>query len=455
VRAASDAARVAGARRYKPYPAYKDSGVEWLGEIPAGWEVKPLKALMSRNDAGVWGEDFDDEGVIVLRSTEQTVDGKWKIDDPARRKLSIREASAARLALGDLVVTKSSGSELHIGKTSIVDERVAGLGCCFSNFMQRLRMAPPNTPQLHWYLLNCPVAREQLVFLSSTTTGLGNLNGSILGAIRVPVATQSEQRAIAAFLDRETARIDALVAKKERLIALLQEQRTALITRAVTKGLDPTVPMKDSGVEWLGEIPAHWDLVPSTWLLTESKQRALDGDEQLSATQKYGVIPQAEFERLEGRQVVHAFMHLDQRKHVEVDDFVMSMRSFEGGLERVRARGCVRSSYGVLRAASGVHVGFFSHLLKSSAYIQSLRATSNFIRDGQDLSFRNFRLVKLPSIPTGEQRAIAAFLDRETARIDALVAKVRDAIERLKELRTALISAAVTGKIDVREEVAA
>jgi len=221
-----------------PSVPMKDSGVEWLGATPAHWEVKPLKALLCRNDGGVWGDEFDDEGVIVLRSTEQTVDGNWKIDNPARRKLTIREASAGRLALNDLVVTKSSGSELHIGKTSIVDERVAGLGCCFSNFMQRLRIAPPSIPRLYWYFLNCPVAREQLVYLSSTTTGLGNLNGSILGAIRVPVAPEPEQRAIAAFLDRETAKIDALIARVREAIERLKEHRTALISAAVTGKID-------------------------------------------------------------------------------------------------------------------------------------------------------------------------------------------------------------------------
>jgi len=220
--------------------------------------VKPFKALLSRNDGGVWGEDFADDGVIVLRSTEQMVDGKWNIENPARRRLTIREASDARLKVGDLVVTKSSGSELHIGKTSIVDQSVAALNCCFSNFMQRLRVARPNLDRHYWYFLNCPVAREQLIFQSSTTTGLGNLNSSILGSIRVPVAPKDEQQAIASFLDRETAKIDKLIEKKERLIELLQEKRSALITQAVTKGLDPTVPMKDSGVEWLGKIPAHW-----------------------------------------------------------------------------------------------------------------------------------------------------------------------------------------------------
>jgi type I restriction enzyme S subunit len=148
-------------------------------------------------------------------------------------------------------------------------------------------------------------------------------------------------------------------------------------------------------------------------------------------------------------------LHLDRRKHVEVDDFVMSMRSFEGGLERVRVRGCVRSSYVALRASRCVHVGFFAYLFKSSAYIQALRATSSFIRDGQDLNFENFRLVSLPLARVREQEAIAAFLDLETARLDGLIAKAGDAINRLKELRAALIAAAVTGRIDVRNGLGA
>jgi len=224
--------------RFRPYPAYKDSGVEWLGEIPAGREVKPFKGLLSRNDSGVWGEDTVDEGTIVLRSTEQTVEGRWLIESPARRLLTARESRQARLEVGDLVVTKSSGSDLHIGKTCIVDEPVAALNCGFSNFMQRLRVGREHHARFFWYLLNCPVTREQLVYLSSTTTGLGNLSGSILGAIRVPAVAAPEQWAIAAFLDQETARIDALVAKVRDAIDRLEELRTALISAAVTGKID-------------------------------------------------------------------------------------------------------------------------------------------------------------------------------------------------------------------------
>ena len=221
-----------------PTVPMKDSGIEWLGKIPAHWDVKPFKALLSRNDSGAWGEDFSEDGIIVLRSTEQTLDGKWNIENPAKRRLKPRESIETRLEEGDLVVTKSSGSELHIGKTSIVDKSVAALNCCFSNFMQRLRLARPNRSRIFWHFMNCPVAREQLIFLSSTTTGLGNLNGTILGNIQVPVATEDEQRKIASFLDRETAKIDTLVAKILEAIDRLKEYRTALISAAVTGKID-------------------------------------------------------------------------------------------------------------------------------------------------------------------------------------------------------------------------
>ena len=125
----------------------------------------------------------------------QTVNGEWSIDTPAMRLLTARQVAQTRLEVGDLVVTKSSGSNLHIGKTSIVDESVAELHCGFSNFMQRLKVDRQQEARFFWYLMNTPVAREQLVFLSTTTTGLGNLNASILGAIRFASAPLSEQRA--------------------------------------------------------------------------------------------------------------------------------------------------------------------------------------------------------------------------------------------------------------------
>jgi type I restriction enzyme, S subunit len=320
---------------------------------------------------------------------------------------------------------------------------------CFAGYLVRLR---PNRevvePKYLWYLSQSYVFAQQVRSFTIQST-IQNVSAEKYGNFIVPVPSLPEQRTIADFLDRETAAIDALVTQKARFIELLNEKRGALITHAVRRGLDPKVKMKNSGEKWLGEIPAHWDVVPSNRFFVEGKARAREEDEHLSATQKYGVIPLAEFERLESRQVTHAEKNLEQRKHVEVDDFVISMRSFEGGIERVKARGCVRSSYVVLVADGRAHVGFFSYLFKSSSYIQGLQATAMFIRDGQDLNYNNFRRVKLPFPSIDEQRRIAELLNLEISKNTAVIAKTETAISRLLEYRSALISAAVTGEIDV------
>ena len=445
-------------RRFRRYPAYKDSGIKWLGEIPAHWEVKPIKSALIRNDTGVWGKDFDDDGTIVLRSTEQTMQGKWRIEEPARRQLSAREATYAKLCVGDLLVTKSSGSAHHIGKTSVVDEPIAALNCCYSNFMQRLRVSAKHVPQFFWYVMNCPVAREQLVFLSSTTTGLGNLNGSILGAIRMPMAPLAEQRTIAAFLDRETAKIDGLVERKERLIELLQEKRTALITRAVTRGLDPNVRMKDSGVEWLGEIPAHWHIAPVYARYEVALGKMLDAK---------GVTGKSSGKYLRNVDVQWDSVNVEDLPEM---DFPPSVRNryllrpedllvCEGGeVGRTAIWGGELDECFYQKAIHRVRPWFDSEIPRFFYFLMyGLAKRGVFTAGGNPNTINHLTAVqlrhyRLPFPATGEQRAIAAFLDRETTSIDALIAKIRQAIDHLKEFRTAFISAAVTGKIDVREE---
>jgi len=216
--------------------------VEWLGHIPEAWEAKRFKTVLSRNDGGVWGEDAITDGTVVLRSTDMTVNGQWRLNDPALRRLTARERGDGLLRSDDLVVTKSSGSKLHLGKTAIVTRELAERECCFSNFMQRLRAKSGYEPRFLRYGLNCTAGREQLLFLGSTTTGLANLTGRIIGDVLVAAPTSAEQRAIAEFLDRQTAKIDELIAKKQRLIELLEEKRAALITHAVTRGLNADAP---------------------------------------------------------------------------------------------------------------------------------------------------------------------------------------------------------------------
>jgi type I restriction enzyme S subunit len=209
-------------------------------------------------------------------------------------------------------------------------------------------------------------------------------------------------------------------------------------------GTQPTVRTSAMNIPWLDQIPANWRIIRAKGLFTARTERARPDDEQLSATQAYGVIPQKEFERRVGRKVVQITQHLDKRAHVEPDDFVISMRSFQGGLERAWARGCIRSSYVVLKPSREAQVGYFAHLFKSLDYIRALQATGNFIRDGQDLNFNNFSLVDLPLPPFDEQVAIARFLDHANRKIDGFIRAKRKLIGLLNEQKQAIIHRAVT-----------
>lgn len=210
----------------------------------------------------------------------------------------------------------------------------------------------------------------------------------------------------------------------------------------------PYPKCKDSGVEWLGQVPEHWGISQSRRMFAVRSEPALPTDKMLTASQKYGVLFQSDFVELEGRRVVEVIMGIESLKHVEPNDFIISMRSFQGGIEWCKLRGSTSFHYVMLRAIKGVFPPFFAHLFKSTTYIQALRTTTDLIRDGQELRYSNFAQVPLPVVPLEEQTAIAAFLDRETAKIDALVAEQERLIDLLKEKRQAVISHAVTRGLD-------
>jgi type I restriction enzyme S subunit len=226
-------------RGLDPQAKMKDSGVPWLGHVPAHWEVKGLKFLLSANQGGAWGDEPTGLGdTVVLRSTEQTQTGEWRIEDPEVRSLSETERKKTLLKKGDILVTKASGSEAHIGKASLVDDAVASLNAGYSNFMQRLRARPGIEPRLILFMLNSKAVRDQFVYLSNSTSGLGNISASILNNVLVAEPPESEQFGIVEHIAKECRGIDLAINKEERMIELLKERRTALITQAVTGQID-------------------------------------------------------------------------------------------------------------------------------------------------------------------------------------------------------------------------
>jgi len=436
--------------KYRCYPEYKDSGVAWLGEVPAHWEVRRLKFVARYQNSNVDKKSYEGQKNVRLCNYTDVYYNEKITNNMDFMVATATDAEIKSMSLkeGDVVITKDSEDPTDIGVPALVSEPLDNVVCGYHLTVLRAKNQDA-ARYLHRAIQSHPT-RAHFFVESPGVTRFG-LNQDAIGGLVMPVPPIVERKKIAAFLDEKTTQIDQLIEKKTRFIELLKEKRQALIDHAVTNGLEPDVQVKDSGEKWLGNIPRHWDVVPTNALFAESKERAHASDEHLSATQKYGVIPLAEYERLEGRQVTHALKNTEQRKHVEIDYFVISMRSFEGGIERVKARGSVRSSYVPVIAKADAHVGYFSYLFKSRAYIQGLQATATFIRDGQDLNYNNFRQVKLPYLSIDEQKQIADFLDREIPRIDHLSEKIQRSIDLLKEHRSALITAAVTGQIDLRE----
>lgn len=443
-------------RRYRSYPEYKDSGVEWLGEIPAGWEVKRLKRVASFRGGGTPAKENlaywvggipwvspKDMKVAVVEETED------RITDEA-----VRESATRLIPAGAVLIVVRSGILAHSIPVAIAGREVT--------LNQDLKAVIPGTELQGRYLmyLVAGMQREFLMAWKKEGATVESLELDLITSTPTPLPSLEEQRAIAAFLDRETARIDALVTKKERLIELLQEQRTALTTRAVTKGLDPNVPMKDSGVEWLGEIPAHWEvkrlknIVPAITVgivVTPAKYYVYEGVPCLRSLN----ITRGHVD-MEHMVFISAAANELHRKSKIYEGDVLVVRTGRAGAAVVVPRkldGANCIDLLIVRRSSALDSRFLYYFINSPATSGQVEVSSvGAIQEHYNTGTLAQLLVT--AMPRNEQCMIAAFLDRETVRIDAMVAKIRDAVARLKELRIALISAAVTGKIDVREETA-
>ena len=446
----SDARMVVGSEKHQPYPSYKDSGVEGLQELPRHWVVKKVTQLFSIGSGTTPPTDYSEYygGRIpwittselresVVTSTEKTVTQQALETFPA---LNVYPEGSVAVAMYGATIGRLG----VLGTSAAVNQ-----ACCVFSVPKRIDA---------WFWFYWLQSRRPYLISLGYGGGQPNLSQELLKSIRVPTPPLDEQQAIAAFLDRETAKIDALMAKKERLIELLQEKRTALITQAVTKGLEPNVPVKDSGVEWLGKIPNHWQISPvyaryevALGKMLDAKRMSGDGlglylrniDVQWDSVNTHD-LPQMDFAPEER-----------DRYRLSTGDLLVC----EGG-EVGRAaiwEGSIKECF-YQKAIHRVRPRSMRDIARFFYYIMyALAMRGVFVAGSNPNTINHLTAVQLshyrfPFPPSDEQSAIAAFLDRETAKIDALVAKIHKAVDRLKELRTALISAAVTGKIDVRDE---
>lgn len=424
----------------------KDSGVEWIGEIPETWEVTKAKFILSANDGGVWGNDPADDGndKIVIRSTEQTIDGKWCIEAPAVRDLSTVPHASSRILPGDLLITKSSGSDLHIGKTTLADEYFEANECYFSNFIQRIR-CKGYLPRLLWYLFNSNIVREQFVYLQNTTSGIGNINADIIDNLFLPNPPLMMQRRIADFLDRRCAEIDAVIERTRATIEEYKKLKQAVITEAVTKGVRGERKMKDSGIEWIGEIPEGWAVLPHKYVMHKEKSicEHYAGEDIISLTMN-GVIVR---DLTAGGKMPTTF---DGYQYVEPDDMLLCLFDIDVTprcVGIVRNHGVTSPAYSRFKVHVGYYNAYYDYLLRFIDDEKVFIHLSKNLRSS--LTETDFGAIKTISPSYDEQVEIAAYLDEKCAALDTLIAKKSALLTELEAYKKSLIYEYVTGKKEV------
>jgi restriction endonuclease S subunit len=446
--------------KFPPYPKYKPSGVAWLGDVPEHWEVKRGRFVMHVNPPAPHLRVLKPEDEVSFIPMEALgVGGGINLDQT--RVLADVTSGYTEFQDGDVVVAKITPC-FENGKAALASGLLNG--------------AAYGTTELHVLRAREALNRSFLFYLTISDTfrklGESEMYGAG-GQKRVPpefaknfcmlLPPLPEQAAIAGFLDRETGRLDRLVGRKRELIERLKEKRTALISRTVTRGLPPAAAratglpehptLKPSGLPWLGDIPKHWEV-------KRLKYSASLNDEVLPET----TTPDYEFEYVDigGVSAVGGITATEQvvferapsrarRKVRHGDTIVSTVRTYLRAIAPIKnppENLIVSTGFAVVRPRT-VEAEFLAYALRESSFVESVVARSVGV-SYPACNASEIGEIPIPLPPPAEQQAIAAYLDRETAKLDALVAKVEAAIERLQEYRTALITAAVTGKIDVR-----
>lgn len=438
--------------------------LDWFPDLPAGWHCMPLKAVCDYRVSNVDKVPADGELPVRLCNYTDVYHNEFiRLDMDLMQTTATRaEIERFGLAVDDVVITKDSETWDDIGVPAVIAESAPDLVCGY-----HLAMLRPNACELDGrFLFRCLQARPMQFQFERTATGVTRfgLGVDAIGRLYLPVPPLARQRAIAAFLDRETAKIDAMIVAKERLLALLAEKRRALIACAVTRGINPSVPLRESGLSWIGLIPRHWSL--------ERLKFQIDGIEQGWSPQclnmpaapdewgvlKAGCVNGPEFDQTENKTLPP---DLDPQPELEVrpGDVLMSRSNTVQLLGSTALVRDVRPKlllcdklYRIHTKSSRVHKPYLVQLLRSPPgrfeFERDATGASNSMQNiGQD-SVKN---VWLPLPPVDEQELISEYIDRENHRADTVSLKTAETIALLRERRAALIAAAVTGQLRVED----
>lgn len=444
--------------RLPDYPRYRASGVEWLGEVPEHWGVKRLKWSVRGCSNGVWGDEPDGvDDVVCIRVADFNRDTlSVSRDALTLRSVDPKQLETRKLMRGDLLIEKSGGGEKQLVGCVVHFDHDFDAVC--STFVARMPVEPAFSARFWCYAhaglyagkLNYPAIKQ--------TTGIQNLDASEYLNTLAAYPPTDEQNYIAAFLDWKTEQLEALIAKKRGLIEKLKEKRLAVIAQAVTKGLDPTVPLRDSGIPWLGNVPEHWGVKRLKFI-------AQIGNGSTPSREDSTYWDDGDYPWLNSSVV-------NQERVTSADQFVTPTALRECHLPKIQPPAVLVGITGQGRTRGMASTLLFEatinqHLAyvkpdESEAVVGYLRrvfdSAYSYLRSESDgggstkgaITCEQIAEMHGPMPPLDEQVAIAEYVDGATAKIDLMSEKAEQAISRLTEYRSALITAATTGKIDVR-----
>jgi type I restriction enzyme, S subunit len=439
------------------YPDYKATGLEWLPVVPTGWEIRRLKQFCTVFPSNVDKKSIEGEAQVKLCNYTDVY-----YNDSISAEMEFMDATAPEeqvkkfaLRAGDVIITKDSETADDIAIAAYVPKTLPGVICGY-----HLSMLRPRSDVNGLYVkrvFDSIYAKSLFAVRANGLTRVG-LSQYAVDNVELPLPPSHEQLAIATFLDHETAKIDALIAEQQRLIELLQEKRQAVISHAVTKGLNPDAPMKDSGMEWLGEVPEHWEVsglghilkgigdvdhyMPST--VAEGVPYLMTGDLQ-------ELTSQIDFN--ECKQVSHEeYEKLSRKIKTDNGDVIMARYATIGTVAYVDVEQDLLVSYSCVTIKPNIDrtCGMFLFFcLKSESFAQGMRHKIN-ANTQENVGIGDLKKVKVAIPPLNEQQQITEHLQSAISEMSDVIQASKNTVRLLQERRSALISAAVTGQIDVR-----
>ena len=423
----------------------KDSGIRLIGVIPSDWNLKKIKYVCFENSNSLpentspdFEFDYIDIGSVKF--------GKG-ITDYQRMQFSKAPSRARRIVKkGDVII---STVRTYLKSVASIDEVKTPI--IVSTGFSVLTPKENIDKNYLKFAVMCDSFTSEVEAFSTGIT-YPAINSSSLINLKIPLPPIDIQKRIADFLDSKCAKIDSLKNDIEKQIETLEQYKKSVITETVTKGINPNVKMKDSGIEWIGEIPEHWETKRAKYIFTPRNDRGNKIELQLlSPTQKYGVIPQALYDEISGMNSVKLKENTDLNllKTCHKGDYCISLRSFQGGFEYSKYEGVVSPAYQIFYPTIKISDGYYKYLFKEKNFIEKINSFTLSLRDGKPISYFDFSNMYLPLPSAEEQKEIADYLDSKCTAIDNIINSKKQQLEKLEEYKKSLIFEYVTGKREV------